>query len=178
MPEVSARVRAVVIDVRVHARLECLGDVRFVARFGDADDRADDVDHQPVRNALAVRDALAVDPARRIAVPFKSGAELGEQPALPHPRLAGDARDPALAGPRDLELLPQLLQLRVAADHRRADAGQPARVHRTFLQTRDLVGVHRFRLALQLEPADVDRLDEGADEAIGRGSDEDAARPR
>jgi len=100
-----------------------------------------------------------------------------EAKACPDAGFAKDRRDATLPRLRDREQLAKARELRVASDHRRVDATQTA-AGRAFLQSGDLVRLHGVRLALQIECADVDRLDEGSDEAVRRAADEDGARPR
>ena len=109
---------------------------------------------------------------------LEARAEFGEQAALPHPRLAQDAGDATLPGLYYPEQLLELVELRVAADHRRAHTGEAAGVHGALLEAGDLVGADSCRFALELELTYVDGLDEPADEAVGGRGDEDAARAR
>src|SRR5207249_11555817 len=86
-----------------------------------------------------------------------------------------DATLPGLYYP---EQLLELVELRVAADHRRAHTGEAAGVHGALLEAGDLVGADSCRFARVLELTYVDGLDEPADEAVGGRGDEDAARAR
>ena len=111
-----------------------------------------------------------------MSVELERGAQLREEPALAHPGLTDDARDTTLAGLGDLEGLNELTELGIAADHRRAHAGEATCVRSAFLEASNLVRTDGLGLAFEFELADVDRLDEQTDEAVGGGGDEHASR--
>jgi len=103
--------------------------------------------------------------------------QLGEEAALPDPRLAEDRRDATLPGTHDRERVAEARELGIAADHRRAHVlAEATRAHGAAPESGDLVAVDRLGLALELEPTGIGRLDERRHEFVGRGGDEHPAR--
>ena len=137
---------------------------------GDPDRRLDHLGERPVRHALAVRQAAALEHACAV----HRVDELTGQPALADTRLAVDREDVrAAVAQRSLVRVLEQLELGLAADERRIDVDMPL-----VDGAEHPPGAHRGAHALELERARV--LDEqpSASEAVRGRADEDLARHR
>ena len=137
---------------------------------GDPDRRLDHLGERPVRHALAVRQAAALEHACAV----HRVDELAGQPALADTRLAVDREDVrAAVAQRSLVRVLEQLELGLAADERGTDVDVPL-----VDRAENAPGAHRSAHALELERARV--LDEqpSASEAVRGRADENLARHR
>ena len=175
LAEVCVRIGPCLTEQIAQRLLERGTRLGLVGRGPDTDQRSHEVDDEVIGQGLTVRKAPSLEPPRFRIGSGNLGAKLTEEAGLPDARLAENARDAALSGARDREELAQARELVVSPDHRRTDATEAARAHRAGLESGNGEGLHRVGLALELEVANIARVDKRGEEAMRRGGDEDAA---
>ena len=135
---------------------------------GDPHRRLDHLGERPVRHALAVRQAAALEHTGAV----DRVDELTGQPALADARLAVDREDVCAAvAQRSLVRVLEELELGFAADERRIDVDVPL-----VDRAEHPPGAHRGAHALELERACILDEEPSASEAVRGRADEDLAR--
>ena len=179
MAQVRVGVGPRVAEQLAAASLEHLAHLGLVRGRPDPDSRAHELGDEVVRHRAPVRQAARLDPRRTRIRRRDMRPQLGEEPALADPGLAQDRRHAALPRADDRERVAESGELGVTADHRRVHVlAEAAGGHGAAAEPGHLIAVNGLGLALELEAAGVDRLDERSDEAVCRRRDHDAAGRR